>query len=101
MRLRRVARRGHDRLGVSVCSQLFAVGLCVTGTVAVPAGLKRRRKNPPSHLIHGRYSREAELQRRAQAAKARKLRMQLKAWEAAVCWDDEYAIKRLAEVRAV
>jgi hypothetical protein len=23
------------------------------------------------------------------------------AWEAAVCWDDEYAIKRLAEVRAV
>jgi aminoglycoside phosphotransferase (APT) family kinase protein len=23
------------------------------------------------------------------------------AWEAAVCWDDEYSIKRLAEVRAV
>ena len=23
------------------------------------------------------------------------------AWEAAVCWDDEHAIKRLAEVRAV
>jgi hypothetical protein len=23
------------------------------------------------------------------------------AWEAAVCWDDEYAIKWLAEVRAV
>jgi hypothetical protein len=23
------------------------------------------------------------------------------AWEAAVCWNDEYAIKRLAEVRAV
>jgi aminoglycoside phosphotransferase (APT) family kinase protein len=23
------------------------------------------------------------------------------AWEAAVCWDDEYALKRLAEVRAV
>jgi hypothetical protein len=23
------------------------------------------------------------------------------AWEAAVCWDDEYTIKRLAEVRAV
>ena len=23
------------------------------------------------------------------------------AWEAADCWDDEYAIKRLAEVRAV
>jgi hypothetical protein len=23
------------------------------------------------------------------------------AWEAAVCWEDEYAIKRLAEVRAV
>ena len=23
------------------------------------------------------------------------------AWEAAVCWDDEYAIKRLAEVRAI
>ena len=23
------------------------------------------------------------------------------AWEAAVCWDDEYAIKRLAEVEAV
>jgi Ser/Thr protein kinase RdoA (MazF antagonist) len=23
------------------------------------------------------------------------------AWEAAVCWDDEYAIRRLAEVRAV
>jgi hypothetical protein len=23
------------------------------------------------------------------------------AWEAAVCWDDAYAIKRLAEVRAV
>jgi hypothetical protein len=23
------------------------------------------------------------------------------AWEAAVCWDDEYAIKRLDEVRAV
>lgn len=23
------------------------------------------------------------------------------AWEAAVCWDDEYAIKRLAKVRAV
>jgi hypothetical protein len=23
------------------------------------------------------------------------------AWTAAVCWDDEYAIKRLAEVRAV
>ena len=23
------------------------------------------------------------------------------AWEAAVCWDDEYAINRLAEVRAV
>lgn len=23
------------------------------------------------------------------------------AWEAAICWDDEYAIKRLAEVRAV
>jgi hypothetical protein len=23
------------------------------------------------------------------------------AWEAAVCWDDEYAFKRLAEVRAV
>jgi hypothetical protein len=21
------------------------------------------------------------------------------AWEAAVCWDDEYAIKRLAQVR--
>jgi hypothetical protein len=25
----------------------------------------------------------------------------LAAWEAAVCWDDEYAKKRLAEVRAV
>jgi hypothetical protein len=23
------------------------------------------------------------------------------AWEAAVCWDDDYAIKRLAEVRPV
>src|SRR4051812_30782500 len=23
------------------------------------------------------------------------------AWEAAVCWDDDYAIRRLAEVRAV
>ena len=23
------------------------------------------------------------------------------AWEAAVCWGDEYAIKRLAEVRAI
>jgi hypothetical protein len=23
------------------------------------------------------------------------------AWEAAVCWNDEYAVKRLAEVRAV
>ncbi|HHI9493686.1 TPA: hypothetical protein ACP9FV_003924 [Legionella anisa] len=23
------------------------------------------------------------------------------AWEAAVCWDDEFAVKRLAEVRAV
>ena len=23
------------------------------------------------------------------------------AWEAAVCWDDEYAVRRLAEVRAV
>ena len=23
------------------------------------------------------------------------------AWEAAVCWDDEYAVKRLAAVRAV
>jgi aminoglycoside phosphotransferase (APT) family kinase protein len=23
------------------------------------------------------------------------------AWEAAVCWDDEYAVQRLAEVRAV
>ena len=23
------------------------------------------------------------------------------AWDAAVCWDDEYAVKRLAEVRAV
>ena len=23
------------------------------------------------------------------------------AWEAAVCWDDEYAVKRLADVRAV
>ena len=23
------------------------------------------------------------------------------AWEAAVCWDDEYAVTRLAEVRAV
>jgi hypothetical protein len=23
------------------------------------------------------------------------------AWEAAVCWDDEYAVKRLAEVRVV
>ncbi len=23
------------------------------------------------------------------------------AWEAAVCWDDKYAVKRLAEVRAV
>jgi hypothetical protein len=23
------------------------------------------------------------------------------AWEAAVCWDDEYAVKRLGEVRAV
>jgi hypothetical protein len=23
------------------------------------------------------------------------------AWEAAVCWDDEYAVKRLAEVQAV
>ena len=23
------------------------------------------------------------------------------AWQAAVCWDDEYSIKRLAEVRAV
>ncbi|MGO7164276.1 aminoglycoside phosphotransferase, partial [Rhizobium johnstonii] len=23
------------------------------------------------------------------------------AWEAAVCWQDEYAVKRLAEVRAV
>jgi hypothetical protein len=23
------------------------------------------------------------------------------AWEAAVCWDDEYAVKRLAEVRPV
>ncbi len=23
------------------------------------------------------------------------------AWEAAVCWDDEHAIKQLAEVRAV
>jgi aminoglycoside phosphotransferase (APT) family kinase protein len=23
------------------------------------------------------------------------------AWEAAVCWEDEYAVRRLAEVRAV
>ena len=23
------------------------------------------------------------------------------AWEAAVCWDDDYAVKRLAEVRAI
>ena len=23
------------------------------------------------------------------------------AWEAAVCWDDEYSVKRLAEVRAL
>jgi len=23
------------------------------------------------------------------------------AWEAAVCWDDEHAVKRLAEVRAL
>jgi hypothetical protein len=23
------------------------------------------------------------------------------AWEAAVCWDDEYAVRRLAEVRAL
>jgi hypothetical protein len=23
------------------------------------------------------------------------------AWEAAVCWDDEYAIRRLSEVRSV
>ncbi|MGO8205307.1 aminoglycoside phosphotransferase, partial [Rhizobium ruizarguesonis] len=23
------------------------------------------------------------------------------AWEAAVCWEDEYAIKRIAEVQAV
>lgn len=23
------------------------------------------------------------------------------AWEAAVCWDDDYAVERLAEVRAV
>ena len=23
------------------------------------------------------------------------------AWEAAVCWDDEHSVKRLAEVRAV
>ena len=23
------------------------------------------------------------------------------AWAAAVCWDDEYAVKRLAEVRAL
>jgi hypothetical protein len=23
------------------------------------------------------------------------------AWEAAVCWDDEHAVKRLAEVRAI
>ena len=23
------------------------------------------------------------------------------AWEAAVCWDDEYTVKRLAELRAV
>jgi hypothetical protein len=23
------------------------------------------------------------------------------AWEAAVCWDDEYSVQRLAEVRAV
>ena len=23
------------------------------------------------------------------------------AWEAAICWDDEYAVKRLADVRAV
>ena len=23
------------------------------------------------------------------------------AWEAAVCWDDEYAVKRLADVRPV
>jgi hypothetical protein len=23
------------------------------------------------------------------------------AWEAAVCWDDEYAVERLAEVRAI
>ena len=23
------------------------------------------------------------------------------AWEAAVCWEDEYALKRLAEVRAI
>lgn len=23
------------------------------------------------------------------------------AWEAAVCWDDEYAVRRLSEVRAV
>ena len=23
------------------------------------------------------------------------------AWEAAVCWDDDYSVKRLAEVRAV
>jgi hypothetical protein len=23
------------------------------------------------------------------------------AWEAAVCWDDEFAVRRLAEVRAV
>ena len=25
----------------------------------------------------------------------------LATWEAAVCWDDEYAVKRLTEVRAV
>ena len=23
------------------------------------------------------------------------------AWEAVVCWDDEYAVRRLAEVRAI
>ena len=41
------------------------------------------------------------LQRRVDEARESIAAQASAAWEAAVCWDDEHAVKRLAEVRAV
>lgn len=47
---------------------------------------------PYSNATHGHITDDGAHDIAAQASAA---------WEAAVCWQDEYAVKRLAEVRAV